>query len=395
MNADGRAPDRPAGALDRAAEAAFLLWVVSTAFSIAVMSIAGGLCLVLTAAAWIARRERWSATPVDVPALGWLAALVLAALFAADRSGSMPRITKGLFPLLVGIAAWHVRTPARGRRALSAFALATLVACVWGIGGWLAGGAGLDARARGLAGHYMTFAGQTLIAAALAAGVAFTARDPRERGLAGAVLAATIVALVATLTRSAWIGAVVAFALVLALRAPRGLLALGAVVAAAYLFAPGALRERLYSAFDPSHPWNRERVLMWQAGMRMFADHPVFGVGLQDLHPMYERYRSPIAAERVGHLHNVFVQVAATMGTVGLAAFAWLLSGLARACALGLSPRRHGLATGVRIGALAALAGFLVAGLFEWNFGDEELLHRLYLVIGLAWAARNWDGDRG
>jgi len=38
----------------------------------------------------------------------------------------------------------------------------------------------------------------------------------------------------------------------------------------------------------------------------------------------------------------------------------------------------------------AALVGFLVAGLFEWNFGDEELLYMLYTLIGLAWAARNW-----
>jgi hypothetical protein len=36
---------------------------------------------------------------------------------------------------------------------------------------------------------------------------------------------------------------------------------------------------------------------------------------------------------------------------------------------------------------LAALLGFLVAGVFEWNFGDEELLYPLYTLVGLAWAA--------
>ena len=35
-------------------------------------------------------------------------------------------------------------------------------------------------------------------------------------------------------------------------------------------------------------------------------------------------------------------------------------------------------------------AAFLVAGLFEWNFGDEELLYTLYLLAGLAWAARGF-----
>jgi hypothetical protein len=29
-----------------------------------------------------------------------------------------------------------------------------------------------------------------------------------------------------------------------------------------------------------------------------------------------------------------------------------------------------------------------VAGLAEWNFGDEELLYPLFFMVGLAWAAR-------
>jgi hypothetical protein len=41
----------------------------------------------------------------------------------------------------------------------------------------------------------------------------------------------------------------------------------------------------------------------------------------------------------------------------------------------------------------AALVGFLVAGAFEWNFGDEELLYHLYALVGFAWAAGQWDAD--
>jgi hypothetical protein len=44
----------------------------------------------------------------------------------------------------------------------------------------------------------------------------------------------------------------------------------------------------------------------------------------------------------------------------------------------------------VALGAAAAFLGFALAGLFEWNLGDEELLHPLYALIGLAWAARHW-----
>jgi O-antigen ligase len=153
----------------------------------------------------------------------------------------------------------------------------------------------------------------------------------------------------------------------------------------------------MVSAFDPAHATNVERTHMWKAGWRMFLDHPLTGVGLQDLKPLYEQYRDPDASEAAGHLHSVPVQLAATMGVVGLAAFTWLFVGLFR-CAgsgLGATMRRGGVAAGVRLGMLGALCGFLVAGLFEWNAGDEELLYPLYVMAGLAWAARNWDSEDG
>jgi hypothetical protein len=35
-----------------------------------------------------------------------------------------------------------------------------------------------------------------------------------------------------------------------------------------------------------------------------------------------------------------------------------------------------------------------VAGVFEWNFGDEELLYPLYTLVGLAWAAHDRSAPR-
>jgi O-antigen ligase len=204
-----------------------------------------------------------------------------------------------------------------------------------------------------------------------------------------------VVALASTFTRSSWIGFVVSLLVLLGARRPRWLVGLAVLVALAFLFAPGAYRERLDSMFDPTHPWNRERWLMWGAGLRMFRDHPITGVGLQDLHPLYALYRSPEAHEAVGHLHNVVVMILAATGVIGLAAFTWLYLSLVRTAASGLRAQlvRGGVAAGVRLGVVAGLAGFLAAGMFEWNFGDEELLHQLYTLVGIAWAARLWDGS--
>ena len=386
---------RPGGALAAAASAAFVLFAFVLPGTIAPMGIGMALCGGLTLAAVTTKRLRWPVTPVNLPALGWLAALVLAATFAVDRGASFARLGKGFMPFIVSLAALHAANRRTGERALAAYLAASGLVAAIGLGLWVAHGASFDSRARGLSGHYMTFAGQLLLEVPVALGVALLAKDRRWRWGAAAVAAVGIVALAATFTRSAWIGLLVAGGVILGAIAPLGLAVLAVAAVAAWFLAPGAYGERLRSMFDPANKWNAERVRMWDAGLRMFRDHPLTGVGLQDLHALYDRYRSPAATERVGHLHNVIVQIAATMGVAGLAAFTWLYGSLVSAAAAGLRPlvQRRGLAAGLKLGVLAALAGFLVAGFFEWNFGDEELLYPLFTLVGLAWAATGWDED--
>ncbi len=360
------------------------------------MSIATAICGVLTAVVWVQDRGRTIPRPPTLLAgFGWFLALLVAAIFALDPAHSLPRITKGLFPLLVLVAAFHGERPELGARALVVWFVSASLAAGVGIFAFLTGPEGLAARARGPVGHYMTFGGQLLLFTSIAAGVVIATRLKAWR--IGAALAFLIgaAALGMTYTRSAWLGLATALAVMAGRARPRWLPAMAVALAALVILAPPSYRARLGSAFDPHHPSNIERTYMWTAGGRMFADHPLTGVGLEDLHPVYERYRPPEAHEAAGHLHSVPIQIAATMGLVGLVAFAWLYFTLFRcgATRLGVSLAAGGVGAGIRLGLLGALAGFFVAGLFEWNFGDEELLYPLYILAGLAWAARHWDGE--
>lgn len=380
------------GPLDAAPGWALALLALAVTWSIAPMGIATGVLFAATVAAMASRRAfEWPRTGVEPAAFGWALALLLAALFAQDRAGSLPRLTKALFPFLVGLVAMAASDRRAGERAVGVLLAATGVVAAIGIAIWAANGATFEGRARGLSGHYMTFAGQLLLELPVAIAIALRAKDGRWRMGAAAAAAVALVALAVTFTRSAWIGLFVSCGVILGFTWPPGIALLAVAGVAAFAFAPGAFRERLWSAFDPHHPWNLQRTYMWEAGARMFRDHPLTGVGLMDLHATYDRYRSPQSVERAGHLHNVYVQIAATMGAVGLAAFAFLVVSLFRATAHAL--RARGLGGALRLGVTAALAGFLVAGVFEWNFGDEELLYPLYLLVGLAWASRGWDGE--
>ncbi|HVP14584.1 MAG TPA: hypothetical protein VMS88_03510, partial [Terriglobales bacterium] len=165
-------PDR----LDLLAWSSFLLFVATLPWSIAPMSIGVAICGALTALLWLRRPSRIPATPILWPGVAWLVALVLAAWFAVDRSGSLPRITKAFFPLLVPLAATHVRGASRGRRALAVLLVSSTLAAIYGLALYWAKGPAWPARARGAVGHYMTFGGQLMIYVSVAAGLAALAR---------------------------------------------------------------------------------------------------------------------------------------------------------------------------------------------------------------------------
>jgi O-antigen ligase len=341
------------------------------------------------------RGSRWRSSPVDGAAVGWAVALVIAAVFALDRAASLPRLTKALFPFLVGLAAWHARDARVGRRALATLLFSAGLSAIFGVALYTAHGRWFPIRARGPVGHYVTYAGQMSVAAAVGFAVALRARETRWRWLGlGSALCASV-ALALTYTRGSWIGLALGLALVLALVRPRILVATGAAVAL-LLLVPSSFRTRLFSSFDTTNAlWNGQRLFMWDAGWRMFRDHPVTGVGLQDLHSLYDRYKAAGAWEPAGHLHSVPVQVAATMGVIGLVACLGLYLALALTVGRDLRhrARRRGLAGALALGAAAAFISFAFAGLFEWNLGDEEVLHPLYALVGLAWAARYWDAE--
>jgi len=379
-----------------------LLFMLTLTTGIAPMGIATGLLGLVTLLALIpGSRPEWPRTPVLWPMLAWLAAMAIASQFALDPQASWPRITKALMPLLVPVVAIQARDTRTGKRALAAYLVAAAAVAVFGLVDWALKGASFASRARGLSGHYMTFAGQLLLEIPVALAIAFNTRSRAWRLGAWAVVVVAALALAATFTRSAWLGLFGSSVVVLALLWLPGLVLLGVLAALVWWLAPGAWGERLHSVADPHNLWNQQRVYMWDAGVRMFRDHPLTGVGLQDLHALYDQYRSPEATERAGHLHNAYVQIAASMGVVGLAAFAWLYTSLLRTAwsTLGMwqdltrRARANGLAAAVPIGVTASLVGFLIAGMFEWNFGDEELLYHLYALVGFAWAAGQWDAD--
>ena len=227
-----------------------------------------------------------------------------------------------------------------------------------------------------------------LLVAGLAAGGAWMAlsRGPWPGPATGTTLALLVVpvaswAVVISRTRNAWLGTLVGLGLIAVLRAPKLLWGLAAVVAVVLIVRPAPVVGRL-TVFDPS---SVDRYYMWQAGIDMIRDKPVFGQGPGRILAVYPEYRWPQAPNALQpHLHDNALQIAAERGLPCLVWWLWFV-----AAAMGDAWREVRRGSGwPAVAALAFLSAFMAAGLFEYNFGDSEILMFTLLVAALPYALR-------
>ena len=225
-----------------------------------------------------------------------------------------------------------------------------------------------------------------LAAAAVVVALSRGAWPSAETSASLAVLAIplSVWALILSRTRNAWLGAVVGLIIVALLRARRVLFWLLAAIALVIFLRPTPMRDRL-TVSDAS---SRDRYFMWQAAIDMIRDKPVFGQGPRMVEKVYPSYRWPGAAHpETSHLHNNALQISAERGLPCLAWWLWWV-----AAAMGdayRETRRDAFGSGwVAAGALALLVAIMVAGLFEYNFGDSEILMLILLVSALPYALR-------
>ncbi|MEE8217484.1 MAG: O-antigen ligase family protein [Vicinamibacteria bacterium] len=426
--------------------------LAALAATIPVSIFAAELALVLgfLVLAWrLLRREtRFEATPLDAPLLAYGVWTLLSVSFAAEPAIALEDSKElVLFVLFYLAVATLTRGGARegvvSALLMGGVALAALMVVQYHLLGYDT----LDRRPSGFLGHYMSSSGVVMgVVVAAAARLAFgtgalAAPRPRDAWLLGTLLAgvgavagvevaavglgvwATRVfvallaaggaavavsgragvraaagvlpwvavplgawALVVSQTRNAWVGAVAGLVVVAVVRAPRLLWVLAGVLAVLLLMRPAAVTSRL-TVRDAS---TVDRYYIWQAGVDMILDKPVFGQGPGMILTVYPRYRWPEAPNpRQPHLHNNALHIAATRGLPGLAFFAWwVIVALATALAEARRSKMESPAGWMAVATLGALVALLVAGLFEYNLGDSEVLMLALLLTSLPFARR-------
>ncbi len=245
-----------------------------------------------------------------------------------------------------------------------------------------------ESRVMGFFDHPLTYGGFLAVVSFTAAGLALYSAGSSVRGrrlFAGLLAGAGGLMLLLAKNRGYWLGALPAAALLLRHKGRRALIALA--IAAGLAFTAGYtlshdFRTRFDGMFITRH--SNERFAFWRAGLDMVRDRPLTGWGVRGyrMHGQLYRDRHGAGLSQLTHVHNSYLQVAVEGGLLlescFLALIAYLLHRLWRLC--GASDHRAPLARG----ALAALGCFLVAALFEYNFGDKEPAMILFFILGAA-----------
>jgi putative inorganic carbon (HCO3(-)) transporter len=258
-------------------------------------------------------------------------------------------------------------------------------------------------RITGFMSHWMTFGGQEMFVLLMLTAYLFWSPSARKRGFWFFLLCfgALCAALLLGWTRSIWIATAVA-GLYLVWFWKRWLVALVPVaLLVAFVAGPEFVQARARSIF---HAHDRAfRVVTWRTGLRMVEAHPLLGLGPEQIKPkqtnrsvsdVFIEYLPPDVHEPLpdgwyGHLHNIYLQYAAERGIPAMLAVLWMLVMMLtdfwkalRRLPPGPSDRRF-----VLHGAIAVIIATMIAGCFEHNLGDSEVLTMFLVVAACGYVA--------
>jgi len=362
------------------------VFLVSSYVSIAVNSISMG----LMAAAWLgmmAVERRWTVarTPLDLFFLGFVIAQAVSTIFSSDPLQSLVLSKRLLLVGLVYFFASIVTTEGLSKRMVALLLSTAAIVAMIGVMKLLFGNPEENVRL-GIFRFYMTTSGILTIATLLLFPFTIHPTTPRTtRVLSTMGLVPILISLWATVTRGAYLAVVAGLIFIAVVRNPKILILIILLLLVVIAFAPPYIESRIKSILDLNHPDNIARLQMWEAGIKIFKDHPIVGVGDIDTGKLMDRYGDPAMPRLWGHLHNTPLQILVNYGIIG---FVILIGMFVKIITTEWNIYRRTKLDWFKgsfaLGSLAAFIGFLVHGMTEWSFGDQELITLIWTTIGIS-----------
>jgi O-antigen ligase len=386
-------------------------WLTFASALVILVSIAvSQILLALAVAALLMSGARLRLPPIKLPLALFILGTLVSLAFSGNPSAGLPQIRKFYVFLELVVVFSTLRDIVLVRRLMLAWA---------GVGGLISiralvqfAGKVREARELGVnfydyyapaerltgfMSHWMTFSGQEMFALLMLLAFLCFAHEAFRRGWVWTLCFGLMsLALLLGFTRSIWL-ATAAGAIYLLWFFRRWLVALVPVAAIlVFLVSPTAVRARFTSLVRPKQgvDSNEFRVVTWRTGVQIIERHPLLGLGPEGVKLHFAEYvppdvPRPLPSGWYGHLHNIYLHYAAERGIPTMLVLMWLIGKILfdfwrglRKLPAGRSDPRFLLQGGI-----AVVLATLVAGFFELNLGDSEVLTMFLVVVGCGYLA--------
>ncbi len=393
------------GAAMRLVAWGLLLFAIVGNFSISLSQVALGLTLIGTTILWRKNALKLRAAPLATPFF-FLALAGLFSVFTADEHlRAFTEMKKFLVLFVFYLAYWPPMSDSFKKKVLTAFVVTASLTAILALTD-VAMGKMLNDRARGFFSTSITFGEcQAMVAIVIMSWLlAGTSGNAAFAGLSISLLL-VVASMISTMSRGAWLG-FLSGVLVLTVRFPRKMLpimlVLGLITAPAIWFTP-ALRSRIesFSVSKTLEALNRPltsndsaavvsnylRLNIWQRGFKMTENRPIFGVGMNNVKKKFYELASDYERQYdfliFGHQHSNFMQIYAMTGLIGLCAFFIFLVATFKFMFKTVANVVSTWNSRLSLGAAAVFAAFIMTGLTEYSWGDEEVAMMAFFATGL------------
>jgi O-antigen ligase len=113
----------------------------------------------------------------------------------------------------------------------------------------------------------------------------------------------------------------------------------------------------------------------------MFFHHPIFGVGVNNFGYLIQEYDADLD---VNQAHNLFLNIAAERGVLGIVTFMVLIGVAFRALRSAWLKTAEFPSRFLVAGIAASLLGFFAHSLFDVSYYDYQILLMFWLIVGMA-----------
>jgi putative inorganic carbon (hco3(-)) transporter len=345
-----------------------------------------------------------------LPLALFMAGTLIALALADHPAAGLPQVRKFYVFLMLPVVFSTIRDRVSMRWLFLSWGAVGAGTAVWGVVQFVhklaqARAAGKDfyeyytsERITGAMSHWMTFGGEEMFALLMLGAFLFFGPERSFRRLWPWLLCAglLLVALVLGETRSIWLATLVAGLYLVWAWKRWVVVVIPVVLVLAAFFGPSSVKDRVASFTRPRKDVdsNEFRVVTWRTGLRMIEKHPWFGVGPEEVRLEFNDYvpadiPRPLPRGWYGHLHNIYLHYAAERGIPTMLVLMWLLARVLFDFWRALSKLPPGPSDERFIlrGAIAVVIATLVAGFFELNLGDSEVLTMFLVTIACGYTA--------